>query len=126
MADPLMIAGEQIKPGQNRIIEIPLPDLYMHTALSMPVQVISGRRSGPVMFVSAAVHGDEINGVEIIRRLVKSKSLKGLRGTLIAIPVVNVYGFLNQSRYLPDRRDLNRCFPGSDEGSLAARWRIVL
>jgi hypothetical protein len=121
VAEPLIIAGEEIKPGQNRIIEVPLPDLYMHTALSMPVQVISGRRSGPVMFVSAAVHGDEINGVEIIRRLVKSKSLKGLRGTLIAIPVVNVYGFLNQSRYLPDRRDLNRCFPGSDEGSLAAR-----
>jgi hypothetical protein len=121
MAEPLMIAGEEIKPGQNRIIEIPLPDLYMHTALSMPVQVISGRRKGPVMFVSAAVHGDEINGVEIIRRLVKSKSLRGLRGTLIAIPVVNVYGFLNQSRYLPDRRDLNRCFPGSEEGSLAAR-----
>jgi predicted deacylase len=121
VAEPLIIAGEEIKPGQNRTIEVPLPDLYMHTALSMPVQVISGRRTGPVMFVSAAVHGDEINGVEIIRRLVKSKSLKGLRGTLIAIPVVNVYGFLNQSRYLPDRRDLNRCFPGSDEGSLAAR-----
>lgn len=121
MADSLTIAGQEIKPGQNKIIEIPLPDLYMHTALSMPVQVISGRRKGPVMFVSAAVHGDEINGVEIIRRLVKSASLKGLRGTLIAIPVVNVYGFLNQSRYLPDRRDLNRCFPGSDEGSLAAR-----
>lgn len=121
MAEPLMIAGEQIKPGENRIIEVPLPDLYMHTSLSMPVQVIRGRRQGPVLFVSGAVHGDEINGVEIIRRLVKSKSLKGLRGTLITIPVVNVYGFLNQSRYLPDRRDLNRCFPGSDQGSLAAR-----
>ncbi|MCX4187677.1 succinylglutamate desuccinylase/aspartoacylase family protein [Methylophaga sp. OBS4] len=121
MADLLVIAGEEVKPGQNKIIEIPLPDLYMHTALSMPVQVIRGRRKGPVLFVSAAVHGDEINGVEIIRRLVKSKSLKGLRGTLITIPVVNVYGFLNQSRYLPDRRDLNRCFPGSEEGSLAAR-----
>ncbi|GAB4303774.1 MAG: succinylglutamate desuccinylase/aspartoacylase family protein [Methylophaga sp.] len=121
MAKPLIIAGEEVRPGQNCVIEVPLPDLYMHTALSMPVQVINGRRPGPVMFVSAAVHGDEINGVEIIRRLVKSKSLRGLRGALIAIPVVNVYGFLNQSRYLPDRRDLNRCFPGSNEGSLAAR-----
>lgn len=118
---PMLIAGQEIKPGESRIIEVPLPDLYMHTALSMPVQVIRGHRSGPVLFVSAAVHGDEINGVEIIRRLVKSKSLKGMRGTLIATPVVNVYGFLNQSRYLPDRRDLNRCFPGSEEGSLAAR-----
>lgn len=119
--DALNIAGEQVLPGESRIIEVPLPDLYMHTALSMPVQVIRGRRSGPVLFVSAAVHGDEINGVEIIRRLIKSKSLKGMRGSLIATPVVNVYGFLNQSRYLPDRRDLNRCFPGSEEGSLAAR-----
>ncbi|WP_438970118.1 succinylglutamate desuccinylase/aspartoacylase family protein [Methylophaga sp.] len=121
MADPLVIAGEEIHLGQNKIVEIPLPDLYMHTSLSMPVHVIRGRRKGPVLFVSAAVHGDEINGVEIIRRLVKSKALKGIKGTLIAIPVVNVYGFLNQSRYLPDRRDLNRCFPGSVEGSLAAR-----
>lgn len=121
MSSTMVLAGEEIKLGQNTIVDIPLPDLYMQTSLSMPVHVIRGRRDGPTIFVSAAVHGDEINGVEIIRRLVKSKSLKGLRGTLIAIPVVNVYGFLNQSRYLPDRRDLNRCFPGSEEGSLAAR-----
>lgn len=121
MNDTLVIAGEEIRPGQSRIVDVPLPDLYMHTALSMPVEVIRGRRPGPVLFVSAAVHGDEINGVEIIRRIVKSKSLRSLRGTLLAVPVVNVYGFLNQSRYLPDRRDLNRCFPGSNEGSLAAR-----
>lgn len=121
MVEPMVIAGEEISAGQNKVIEIPLPDLYMHTSLSMPVHVIRGRRKGPVLFVSAAVHGDEINGVEIIRRLVKTKAVKALKGTLIAIPVVNVYGFLNQSRYLPDRRDLNRCFPGSVEGSLAAR-----
>lgn len=122
MADVLTIAGTDVSLGQSAIIDIPLPDLYMHTSLSMPVEVIRGRRKGPILFVSAAVHGDEINGVEIIRRLVKSESvLKGLKGTLIAIPVVNVYGFINQSRYLPDRRDLNRCFPGSDQGSLAGR-----
>lgn len=121
MAEPLVIAGQTIKPGETRIIDVPLPDLYMHTALSMPVQVIRGRRDGPVLFVSGAVHGDEIVGVEIIRRLVRSKRLQGLRGTLITIPVVNVYGFINQTRYLPDRRDLNRCFPGSEAGSLAAR-----
>lgn len=122
MADVLTIAGTDVNLGQSAIIDIPLPDLYMHTSLSMPVEVIRGRRKGPILFVSAAVHGDEINGVEIIRRLVKSESvLKGLKGTLIAIPVVNVYGFINQSRYLPDRRDLNRCFPGSEQGSLAGR-----
>lgn len=121
MASVFEIAGERVAPGESRVIEIPLPDLYMHTALSMPVQVIRGRRDGPVLFVSGAVHGDEIVGVEIIRRLVAGKQLKGLRGTLITIPVVNVYGFINQTRYLPDRRDLNRCFPGLEQGSLAAR-----
>jgi hypothetical protein len=121
MMQDLSIAGELIKPGQTKVVDVPLPDLYMHTALSMPVQVMRGRRDGPVLFVSGAVHGDEIVGVEIIRRLIRSKRLKGLRGTLITIPVVNVYGFINQTRYLPDRRDLNRCFPGSEEGSLAAR-----
>lgn len=121
MATAFEIGGQAVMPGESRVIEIPLPDLYMHTALSMPVQVIRGRRDGPVLFVSAAVHGDEILGVEIIRRLVAGKQLKGLRGTLITIPVVNVYGFINQTRYLPDRRDLNRCFPGSEQGSLAAR-----
>ncbi|MBT8061293.1 MAG: succinylglutamate desuccinylase/aspartoacylase family protein, partial [Gammaproteobacteria bacterium] len=79
------------------------------------------RMAGPVMFVSAVVHGDELNGVEIIQRLLKRKALKRLRGTLLAVPIVNVHGFLNQSRYLPDRRDLNRSFPGSAKGSIAGR-----
>jgi uncharacterized protein len=80
-----------------------------------------GRSDGPILFVSAAIHGDEINGVEIIRRLLRLKSLAKLHGTLIAVPVVNVFGFLAHSRYLPDRRDLNRCFPGGQRGTLAAR-----
>jgi predicted deacylase len=87
----------------------------------MPVQVICGRKAGPVLFVSAAIHGDELNGVEIVRRLLKRKVLRSIRGTLLAVPIVNVHGFLNQSRYLPDRRDLNRSFPGSQKGSIAAR-----
>jgi predicted deacylase len=87
----------------------------------MPIQVICGRRSGPTLFVSAALHGDEINGVEIIRRLLKLSALKRLRGILIAVPIVNVFGFVSLSRYLPDRRDLNRSFPGSPRGSLASR-----
>jgi predicted deacylase len=74
-----------------------------------------------VLFVSSAIHGDEIIGVEIVRRLLRSRSLNRLRGTLLAIPVVNAFGFLNRSRYLPDRRDLNRSFPGRIKGSLAAR-----
>lgn len=83
--------------------------------------VLRGKKDGPHLFVSAAIHGDEIIGVEIIRRLLKLKILQRLRGTLIAVPVVNVYGFINNTRYLPDRRDLNRFFPGSEKGSLTSR-----
>ena len=117
----LTIAGQDVKPGERVTLEFPVPSLYTHTQLEMPVQVIRGKKSGPIMFVSAAIHGDEINGVEIIRRVLNQKVLNRLRGTLIAIPVVNIFGFINQSRYLPDRRDLNRSFPGSETGSLAAR-----
>lgn len=117
----LHIAGRDIHRGERVTLEFPVPSLYTHTQLEMPVQVIRGKKPGPTMFVSAAIHGDEINGVEIIRRVLNQKALKRLRGTLIAIPVVNIFGFINQSRYLPDRRDLNRSFPGSDSGSLAAR-----
>lgn len=87
----------------------------------MPVHVVRGKKDGPRLFVSAAIHGDELNGVEIIRRLLKLGILTRLRGTLIAIPMVNVYGVIHNSRYLPDRRDLNRAFPGSVRGSLASR-----
>jgi predicted deacylase len=89
--------------------------------LSISVQVIRGRRPGPTLFISAAIHGDEINGVEIIRRVLQHRSLKNIRGTLLAIPIVNVHGFLNHMRYLPDGRDLNRSFPGSYKGSLTGR-----
>ena len=118
---PIQIGGTTISPGQRVTVDLPVADLYTSTSLHMPVEVICGRKPGPVMFVSAAVHGDELNGVEIIRRLLKRKTLKSIRGTLLAIPIVNVHGFLDQSRYLPDRRDLNRSFPGSAKGSIAAR-----
>ncbi|MSP81896.1 MAG: succinylglutamate desuccinylase/aspartoacylase family protein [Alphaproteobacteria bacterium] len=91
----------------------------------MPVQVVQGTRPGARLFVCAALHGDEINGVEIIRRLLAAPELDGLGGTLVAIPIVNVFGFLAGSRYLPDRRDLNRSFPGSPNGSLAGRLAHV-
>ena len=85
------------------------------------MEVIHGRWQGPVLLVCAGIHGDELNGIEIIRRLRTLTSLDRLRGTLVLVPVVNLFGFLNQSRYLPDRRDLNRSFPGSERGSVAAR-----
>jgi predicted deacylase len=117
----ISIGETVVKPGQQASINLKVAKLYTSTPLSMPVQVVCGRRDGPVLFVSAAIHGDELNGVEIIRRLLRLKALGSIRGTLIAVPIVNVYGFLNQSRYLPDRRDLNRSFPGSARGSITAR-----
>ncbi len=122
----LVIHDTEILPGQRKNIHIPLASLYDCTPVSMPVHVIRGKKPGPTMCVTAAIHGDEINGVEIVRRLLAKKVLKGLRGTLIAVPVVNVYGFLLKDRYLPDRRDLNRCFPGSPKGSLGARLAHIL
>ena len=126
MQKPIEIAGVTVKPGSRQSIDIPLPSFYTNSSVNMPVHVIHGRRPGPVLLVSAAVHGDEINGVEIIRRLLVKKSIDRIKGTLIAIPVVNVYGFVSKSRYLPDRRDLNRSFPGFENGSMASRLAHVV
>jgi len=125
-ATAITIGERLIKPGQRADVDIPLPSLYTQSPVFLPVQVRHGHRAGPTLFVTAAIHGDEINGVEIIRRLMGVKALRHLRGTLLAVPVVNTYGFVRQSRYLPDRRDLNRCFPGSEKGSLAARLAMTL
>ncbi|MDH3761046.1 MAG: succinylglutamate desuccinylase/aspartoacylase family protein [Gammaproteobacteria bacterium] len=124
--EPIEVAGVQVKPGSRQSIDIALPSFYAHSSVNMPVHVVHGRRPGPVLLVTAAIHGDEIIGVEIIRRLLAYKFIDRIRGTLIAIPVVNVYGFVSKSRYLPDRRDLNRSFPGSESGSMASRLANVL
>jgi uncharacterized protein len=120
-AEQLIIGGQEILPGERRVIDIPVAPMYTHDTLSLSVQVVRGRLPGPTLFVCAAIHGDEINGVEIIRRLLKKPIISKLRGTLIAIPIVNIYGFIHHSRYLPDGRDLNRSFPGSSRGSLTGR-----
>ncbi|MEM1055593.1 MAG: succinylglutamate desuccinylase/aspartoacylase family protein [Bacteroidota bacterium] len=119
--EPLVIGGTEIPCGTRTTVRLPIAPLYTLAAMSMPVHVVRGRRDGPRLFVSAAIHGDEILGVEIIRRLLGLKLLRHLRGTLLAVPVVNVYGYTARSRYLPDRRDLNRSFPGSATGSMASR-----
>ncbi len=118
---PFEIAGQSIAPGTRANVDLPVSILPDHTPVNLSVEVLHGRRDGPTVFVSAAVHGDEVIGVEILRRLLRAPQLKSLRGTLLVIPVVNSFGFLNRSRYLPDRRDLNRCFPGSPSGSLGSR-----
>lgn len=117
----IVVAGIKIKPGEQKSIELPEATLYSQTPLNIPLHVLHGKEEGPRVFILAAVHGDEINGVEIIRRLLSKRSIKSIRGTLIVVPVVNIYGFMTRSRYLPDGRDLNRAFPGSKSGSMAAR-----
>ncbi|GLQ31745.1 succinylglutamate desuccinylase/aspartoacylase family protein [Litoribrevibacter albus] len=121
MRSSFAIGDVEVLRGQTKKIELPTVSLYTDTSMSIPVFVKRGKRDGPTLFVSAAVHGDELNGIEIISRLINSPSIKTMKGTLVAVPFVNGYGVLNQSRYLPDRRDLNRSFPGSKKGSLASR-----
>lgn len=118
--------GEQrIAPGTQRSFDLPISRLSSGQSATMPVRIVHGARPGPTLFVSAAIHGDEITGVEIIRRLLKRVSPKALSGTLLCVPIVNIYGFVSNSRYLPDRRDLNRSFPGSPRGSLASQLAYI-
>jgi len=118
---PFEIAGVTIRARSKKRFEIPIARIPSGANLAMPMVVAHGGRPGPVLLIDAALHGDEINGMDIILRVVHQVDPKNLAGTIIAVPIVNVFGFLYQSRYLPDRRDLNRSFPGSQHGSLAAR-----
>ncbi|MGL5807821.1 MAG: succinylglutamate desuccinylase/aspartoacylase family protein [Xenococcaceae cyanobacterium] len=116
-----LVCKALLATGTRQRLEIPVGFLPTQTLLSLPVTVINGVIPGPRLWLSAAIHGDEINGVEIIRQVLSKIDPKTLQGSVIAVPIVNVFGFIEQTRYLPDRRDLNRCFPGSATGSLAAR-----
>ena len=117
----LHIAGNIIVPGSEARVEIPTAQLYTSAPIDMPMHVFHGKKDGPTLLVCAAIHGDELNGIEIVRQVINRPELKKITGTLIAVPIVNQLGFIHQSRYLPDRRDLNRCFPGTDYGSLGSR-----
>lgn len=120
-SDPLEIGGVTVMPGEQRTVEINVAPTFSTDDMSISVEVVRGVRPGPNLFVCAAIHGDEINGVEIIRRVLRSIDRRRMAGSLLAIPIVNVYGFNTHSRYLPDGRDLNRSFPGSPSGSLTGR-----
>ena len=117
----IIVGAVEVPPGRRRRFEIPVSRLPTGSRLSMPVAVLNGRRAGPTVWLSGAIHGDELNGVEIIREVLGRVDVRTLRGAVIATPVVNVFGFIEQSRYLPDGRDLNRSFPGSSRGSLASQ-----
>ena len=121
MSDKIIIHGQEILTGQNLQINLNVAKLPTHTMIDLPVFVFRGKKKGPSLLIMAGIHGDELNGIESIRRLIVSKSIVPNSGMVVAVPIVNVYGFLNKSRYLPDGRDLNRSFPGSKTGSLASR-----
>ena len=118
-------AGISVEKGERKIVNIEIARLYDNTTMILPFEVIRGREDGPVVFISSALHGDELNGTETIRRLLEMDIFEHMKGTIIAVPIVNVYGFNTKSRYLPDRRDLNRSFPGGPEGSLASQLAHV-
>ncbi len=118
--------GEEIPPGESRDVVLHVSESYSSMTVQIPIHIRRASQEGPVIFVTAALHGDEINGTGAIRRLIRDPSLRLLRGSVIFVPVLNLLAFDRHSRYLPDRRDLNRSFPGSAKGSLASRMARVI
>ena len=119
--DSFEIGPVRVRAGRKQALALPITRLVTGADVDLPVRVVHGRQEGPTIWIDAAIHGDEAVGVEVIRQVLAELDAKKLRGTVIAVPIVNVLGFMNGDRYLPDRRDLNRSFPGSGRGSLAAR-----
>ncbi len=123
---PLILKGEQIEPGEKRDIGLRLTESFAGSALDTPIVVVHGTRPGPTLCFTGGIHGDEINGMETVRRVSERLDPTALAGTVIAAPIVNLHGFQRGSRYLPDRRDLNRFFPGNAYGSSASRIANLL
>jgi len=117
----LIILNEKIAPGASKTINFSFAKLYTSTKVEIPIIVERAKEPGPTVLLTAGIHGDEINGVEIVRQIIAKKINKPKRGTIICIPILNIFGFLNTSRAFPDGRDLNRVFPGTKNGSLASR-----
>ncbi|WP_233590880.1 succinylglutamate desuccinylase/aspartoacylase family protein [Flavobacterium sp. GSP27] len=122
----ITILKEPILPGDSKTINMEIAKLHTMTKLKIPIIVERSKINGPTVLFTAGLHGDEINGIEIVRQLIVQKINKPKTGTIICIPVINVFGFVNQSREFPDKRDLNRVFPGSKTGSLASRFAYNL
>lgn len=117
----LILLGEKIAPGESKTIQFGFAKLYSTTKVEIPIIVERAIEPGPTILLTAGIHGDEINGVEIVRQIIAKKINKPKRGTIICVPVLNIFGFLNADRTFPDGRDLNRVFPGTKTGSLASR-----
>jgi uncharacterized protein len=123
---PITVAGVTVEPGERRDLSPTASESYTGDRTTLPMAVLNGAGDGPRMFVTAAVHGDELNGIAVCRNLLDRLDPVDLDGTLIVVPIVNVLGVQFGSRYLPDRRDLNRSFPGSHDGSMAGRIARLL
>lgn len=122
----IIVNGIKVRPGQSLNIDIAIARLPTHTLIDLPVFIRRGKEDGPVVLISGGVHGDEINGIVAVRRMLEDNLIQPLRGTVILMPLVNVYGFLSNSRTFPDGRDLNRSFPGSKKGSLASQIAYMM
>ncbi len=126
MTDDFEIAGSTVKPGTSMRLGMPAGRLFTQQVIEIPLTVLHGAQPGPTVWMSAAIHGDEISGTEVVRRVIEALDPADMKGTLLALPVVNVFGFVQHTRYLPDRRDLNRFFPGAADGSLASQIAHLL
>jgi len=120
------ILGQTIAKGKGALVNLDIAKLHTRTKIQVPIIIERGKKDGPTLLITGGIHGNEINGIEIVRQLVAKKYNKPESGMVICIPVVNVFGFLNQKRQFPDGRDLNRVFPGSPRGSLASRFAYHL
>jgi predicted deacylase len=123
----LTVASQEVKPGECRELIFNIARLPSHTLIDTPIYVYRGLEDGPVLGLLAGMHGDELNGMEIVRRVLDRQLYRVKRGAVVCLPVINVYGFLNYSREVPDGKDINRSFPGSRTGSLASRvaWYVM-
>lgn len=119
--DTIIILGEEIPMGASKEINFNIAKLHTGTNIEIPIIIERAKTPGPTILFTAGIHGDEINGVDIVRQLITRKINKPKRGTIICMPILNIFGFLNSNRAFPDGRDLNRMFPGSANGSLASR-----
>jgi len=120
--DKLALLGTEIKRGDSICLQFDVAKLHTRNSIQVPIFIERAKKDGPILLLLGGVHGDEINGVEIVRRIIRKKINKPNKGTIICIPVFNIFGFLNLSRKFPDGRDLNRVFPGSAKGSLASQF----
>ena len=118
---PIKIANEEILPGEEKQINAVISKLPTRTNIDIPIIVSRSKEDGPTLLLMGGMHGDEINGVEIVRKIISKGYNRPLKGTTICLPILNIYGFINFSRQVPDGKDINRMFPGSAKGSLASQ-----